>query len=132
MIRSPLAISFSIWRIAASKPGTGAAFFFAGDFFAGFFVISFFTVWQCLAGSSRNCPKVCQSHHQRHWFARARVEAKLDIEVLRFVRNGVNNDSTNPNGIGCLDHASCGVAEQGSAHAVSLPVAIHGEARQHG
>jgi hypothetical protein len=126
VIRSPLAIIFSSWHIAASMPAAGAAFFFATDFGAGFFVIAFLAVLRCRASQSKSCPNVSQRYHERHRLTRARVEAKRKIKALRLLRNCVNHDAANSDHIGCLCYTTCGIAKQGTAHASPMPIQIHG------
>jgi hypothetical protein len=50
---------------------------------------------------------VGQRYQERHRLAGARIEAKRQIEVLRFLRNGVNHNATNTDRIGRLLTPSC-------------------------
>ena len=66
---------------------------------------------------------VGQRHHQRHRLAGARIEAKRQIEILRLLRYGVNDNAANPDRIGRMRHAARGIPEQGASDAPPVPIA---------
>jgi len=75
-------------------------------------------------------PKIAERDHESHCLGRAWIEAQRDVEPSCVLRDRVNNDAPDPDGIGCVNDALRRIAKQRSPQAAALVIAIHGQPRQ--
>lgn len=55
---------------------------------------------------------ILECNHQSHRLSRARIKTKRDVEFSRLFRNGVDNDSPNPDHIRRMRDAAGGVSKE--------------------
>ena len=72
---------------------------------------------------------ILQRYNERHWLAGAFGKAEGNIESARILRDGVNDHSTNANGIGCMGDSHRRIAKQRTADAPTLPGFVNCEPR---
>src|SRR5580698_5448403 len=75
-----------------------------------------------------NCANVGEGDHEHHGFEWAGIEAEGEVEALRVVRDGVDDDAANADGVCGVGNAAGGVTKQGASDAPALPVLVDGEA----